>query len=60
VGSGARLAAIAEATGGAEAYQVSDRQKLKETLRQALETVRRGRCAVVDVAITRVSAQVLS
>jgi len=60
VGSGARLADIAAATGGAEAYQVSDRQKLKETLRQALETVRRGRCAVVDVTIARVSAQVLN
>jgi len=60
VGSGARLADIAAATGGAEAYQVSDRHKLRETLREALETVRRGRCAVVDVAITRVSAQVLN
>ncbi|TRZ65642.1 MAG: thiamine pyrophosphate-requiring protein [Rhodocyclaceae bacterium] len=60
VGSGARLADIAEATGGAEAYQVSDREKLKETLRQALQTVRQGRCAVVDVAITGISAQVLN
>ena len=59
VGSGARLAEIAKATGGAEAYQVTDRQALKETLRQALQTVRQGRCAVVDVTITGISAQVL-
>lgn len=59
VGSGARLAEIAEATGGAVAYQVTDRQRLKETLRQAMQTVRQGRCAVVDVKIAGISTQVL-
>lgn len=59
VGSGARLAEIAAATGGAEAFQVTDKQKLKATLAQAMQTVRQGRSAVVDVTITRISRQVL-
>jgi len=59
VGSGARLAEIAEATGGAVAFQVTDRQRLKETLHQAMQTVRQGRCAVVDVKIAGISSQVL-
>lgn len=59
VGSGARLAEIAEATGGAVAFQVTDKQRLKETLRQAMQTVRQGRCAVVDVKIAGISSQVL-
>jgi len=59
VGSGARLGEIAAATGGAEAFQVTDRKSLTDTLQQAMQTVRQGRCAVVDVAITGISAQVL-
>ncbi|MFA6312216.1 MAG: thiamine pyrophosphate-requiring protein [Sterolibacterium sp.] len=59
VGSGARLAGIAEATGGAVAFEVKDRHDLRETLHQALQTVRQGRCAVVDVAIAPISKQVL-
>src|SRR5581483_3695339 len=59
IGAGARLADIAAAAGDAEAFRVSERQALKETLRQALHTVRGGRCAVVDVAIAPISAQVL-
>lgn len=58
-GAGARLADLAAATGGAEAYRVEDRAQLKETLRQALQCVRNGRSAVVDVSITKISAQVL-
>lgn len=60
IGSGARLADIAAATGGAEAFRVNDRQTLKETLRRALQTVREGRSAVVDVSIAAISAQVLA
>lgn len=59
IGAGARLADIAAATGGAEAFQVSQRDALRDTLRRALETVRQGRSAVVDVRIASISAQVL-
>jgi acetolactate synthase-1/2/3 large subunit len=59
MGAGARLADIAAAAGDAEAYQVETRDTLKPTLRRALETVRAGRCAVVDVAIAPISQQVL-
>jgi acetolactate synthase I/II/III large subunit len=59
VGEGARLADIAAAAGGAEPFRVTERTELKETLRRALEIVRGGRCAVVDVCVTRISGQVL-
>ena len=59
VGRGARLADIAAATGGAEAFQVQDRTALKSTLAQALQTVRAGRSAVVDVTLATISDQVL-
>lgn len=59
VGAGARLAEIAAATGGAAGFRVTDRDALRSTLHQALEVVRAGQSAVVDVAITPVSAQVL-
>lgn len=59
VGSGARLADIAAATGGADAFKVDDRTSLKEILRRALKTVREGRSAVVDVKLAAVSGQVL-
>jgi len=59
VGEGARLADIAAAAGGAEAFRVSERAELKSTLKRALEIVRGGRCAVVDVWVARISAQVL-
>ena len=58
-GAGARLADIAAASGGAEAFYVSEREALRETLRQAMLTVRAKRSAVVDVTIAPVSAQVL-
>ncbi|HUY03404.1 MAG TPA: thiamine pyrophosphate-dependent enzyme, partial [Rhodocyclaceae bacterium] len=60
VGHGARLAEIAAATGGAVAYRVSERQTLKQTLAEALQTVRAGKSAVVDVSITPISTQVLA
>jgi acetolactate synthase-1/2/3 large subunit len=59
IGAGARLADIAAAAGDAAAFRVTDRENLKETLRRALQIVRGGRCAVVDVAITPISSQVL-
>lgn len=59
MGAGARLADIAAAAGEAEAHRVTSRETLKATLRRALETVRGGRCAVVDVAIAPISRQVL-
>ena len=52
--------AAAKAAGDAEAYRVETRDALKSTLRRALETVRAGRCAVVDVIIAPISQQVLS
>ncbi len=60
IGSGARLAEIAAATGGAEAFRVTERQSLRGTLRRALQTVRDGRSAVVDVSLAAISEQVLS
>jgi acetolactate synthase-1/2/3 large subunit len=59
VGAGARLADIGAATGGADAYRVTDRAELASTLQHALEKVRAGRCAVVDVLIKPISAQIL-
>jgi acetolactate synthase-1/2/3 large subunit len=57
--SGARLADIAAAAGNAAAFRVTEREALQATLRQALQVVREGRCAVVDVAIAPISRQVL-
>jgi len=59
IGAGARFADIAAAAGNAEPFTVSAREKLKDTLRQAMQVVRDGRSAVVDVAIQRISSQVL-
>jgi acetolactate synthase I/II/III large subunit len=59
VGSGARFADIAAAAGNAEPFRVTAREELRETLRRALQTVRDGRAAVVDVVIQRISSQVL-
>ncbi|HET9219138.1 MAG TPA: thiamine pyrophosphate-requiring protein [Terriglobia bacterium] len=59
VGAGARLADIAAAAGDAAPFQVSSREDLKGTLRRALQIVREGRSAVVDVAIQGISSQVL-
>jgi acetolactate synthase I/II/III large subunit len=59
VGAGARLADIAAAAGNAAPFHVSKREELKGTLRRAMQIVREGRPAVVDVAIQRISTQVL-
>jgi len=59
MGAGAKLADIAAAAGDAEAHRVSEREQLKPTLARALQTVRGGRCAVVEVAIAPISSQVL-
>jgi acetolactate synthase-1/2/3 large subunit len=59
VGSGARFADIAAAAGNAEPFRVTAREQLRESLRRALQTVRDGRCAVVDVVIQGISSQVL-
>jgi acetolactate synthase-1/2/3 large subunit len=59
IGSGARLSEIAAAAGNAAAFQVAHRSELKDVLRQALQIVREGRSAVVDVLVQRISRQVL-
>jgi len=59
VGAGARFADIAAAAGDAEPFRVTVREELRETLRRALQVVRDGRSAVVDVAVQSISAQVL-
>ena len=59
IGAGARLADVAKATGGADAFIVTELSMLKDTLQQALRLVREGRSVVVDVTIAPISAQVL-
>ena len=58
-GANARLADIAAAASGAAAFRVVKLADLPATLQQAMEIVRGGRSAVVEVLITPVSAQVL-
>lgn len=55
----ARLADLAAAGGGAAALRVSHCDELDATLQQALQTVREGRSAVVEVMTLPISAQVL-
>ncbi len=59
IGAQPRLAAIAEAAGGAVAFHVNERTQLQATLAQAIAAVRAGNSAVVDVALVLVSGQVL-
>jgi len=59
VTASARLADIAAACGEVASFRVAERGGLRETLQTALEVVRSGRSAVVDVAITPMSGQVL-
>lgn len=59
VGAGAQLSKIAEMTGGATGFYVEDRAQLQDTLRQAMDVVRGGKPAVVEVRLAPVSAQVL-
>jgi acetolactate synthase-1/2/3 large subunit len=57
--AGARLADMAQASGAVDGFTVRDRSELCSALHQAMRSVRGGRCAVVDVAITPFSKQVL-
>lgn len=53
----ADLAKIAEAAGGAYARTVIDPRELPEVLQQAMNEVKNGRSAVVDVRLARISNQ---
>jgi len=59
IGEGARFADIAAAAGNAEPFRVTARGELRNALKSALQAVRNGRSAVVDVKIQRISSQVL-
>jgi acetolactate synthase-1/2/3 large subunit len=59
-GQGTRFEQIAEATGAATGFVVTERAELAPTLARALEIVRAGRSAVVNVHLSPVTAQVLS
>jgi acetolactate synthase-1/2/3 large subunit len=54
-----RLADIAAAAGGANAYRVSNFSDLKSTLELAIQTVRQGQTCVVEVMTLPISTQVL-
>ncbi len=57
--AGARLADMAQASGDVAGYTVDDAAGLSEALAMAMDDVRGGRPAVVDVRITPFSRQVL-
>jgi acetolactate synthase I/II/III large subunit len=57
-GVGTQFEKLAEATGSASGFRVQDRSELKETLARALECVRSGRSAVVNVQLAPVTSQV--
>jgi acetolactate synthase-1/2/3 large subunit len=57
--AGARLAEIAASSGDVVAFRVAARDELRPILQSALQTVRSGRPAVVDVAMDPISSQVL-
>lgn len=59
VGARTRFADIAAAAGDAVAYRVSSSTKLRDTLNEALQVVRGGRSAVVDIVMPPMSDQVL-
>lgn len=48
------LAKVAQATGNAYGVQISDPHELQDALKTALDYVKQGRSAVVDVAISRI------
>ena len=56
----ARLAEIAAASGDVAAFRVTEPAALTETLQSALQSVRQGRSAVVDVVIAPISDQLLA
>lgn len=53
----ADLAKIAEAAGGAYARMVTDPMELPEVLQQAMNEVKNGKSAVVDVRLGKISDQ---
>jgi acetolactate synthase-1/2/3 large subunit len=57
--AGARLGDIAAACGETASFRVRERDSLRNILQSALQEVRSGRSAVVDVALAPMSAQVL-
>jgi acetolactate synthase I/II/III large subunit len=57
--AGAKLADVAAAAGNAAAFTVREGRELVPALHEAMRAVRAGRSAVVDVAITRFSAQAI-
>ncbi|MFT5390703.1 MAG: acetolactate synthase-1/2/3 large subunit [Gammaproteobacteria bacterium] len=52
------LPAIAAAAGGAYARTVERAQELREALNEAMAAVHSGRCAVIDVRLPAISAQI--
>jgi acetolactate synthase I/II/III large subunit len=58
-GQGTQFEKLAEATGSATGFRVQERAQLKETLARALQCVRDGRSAVVNVQLAPVTTQVL-
>src|SRR5262249_28009848 len=57
--AGARLADVAAASGDVAAFTVRESNDLRPTLQAALEVVRGGRSAVVDVVLPPISSQTL-
>lgn len=53
----ADLSRIAEAAGGAYARKIEHPAELREALKQAMEEVRNGRSAVIDVRLSKISGQ---
>jgi acetolactate synthase-1/2/3 large subunit len=58
LGPSSDLAKIAEAAGGAYARTVTDPRELPEALMQAMDEVKNGRSAVVDVRLNKISSQI--
>jgi acetolactate synthase-1/2/3 large subunit len=53
----AQLSKIAEAAGGAFACQVREADQLQDVLEQAMTEVKKGRSAVVDIVVEKISSQ---
>jgi acetolactate synthase-1/2/3 large subunit len=58
--AGARLADIAAASGDVAPFRVEAADDLRPTLQSALESVRAGRTAVVEVMLAGISGQILA
>ncbi len=59
IGAGAKLAEIAQAASGTAAFTVTQREQLRPAIQNAMQIVRGGRCAVVDVSVAPISGQSL-